>query len=893
MSEKDIEKRKEQVVSFLFKNKSILIVLALIIILSLSFYTRTVNIENLKDITTGDYTLGPDLDPFLFLRYSENIIENGKLMEYDNMRFVPLGYDTSRELLGLPYMMAYFHNFINLFSDTTINYSAVIFPAFMFVLTALAFFLFINKVFEENKNGGTIALISTALLIVSTSLVARTVAGIPEKESVGFFFLFLSFYFLISSWKSKKIKNTFILSSLAGISTALMALSWGGWRAYVLTPVAVFFIICFFLNQINKKEFFIYSSWFIISIFLTLSFTARNSLISLITSPISGIAFMVFFLLLTDFIIANTKIKNIKFLKNLRSKYPEKLISFIIFLILIFILATFILGISFIPDFIEKIVFSLKQPYSDRLSFTVAENRQPYYTTWKGNFGPIIRGIPLFFWLFFVGSILLAYNAIKKIELKGRLILISSYILFLFGLVFSRYSSSSIFNGENGISRIIYFGSLFLILFAFSYLYYKYYKEKKLSEFSKINYPYLFLLVYFFISIIGARSAVRLIMALAPPATAMAGYLPVAILQKIKNKKDMVRSILIILSIIVLIATSFTFYKNYQSTIGQAKAMVPSSYTNQWQLAMSWVKENTSQDAVFSHWWDYGYWIQTMGKRATILDGGNSIAYWNHLLGRHVLTGHSEQEALEFLYPHNATHLLIDSTEIGKYAAYSSIGSNENYDRYSQMPTFHLDESQTRETKNKTTYAFIGNMFLDQDYTLKTEQGQKFFPQRKAGIPGVLLTIDNQNNIEQPEVIFIYQNQQYNIPLKCVYIDDKKYDFENGYGGCLYIVPKVTVNGINKIGSALFISEKSMKANWIKFYLFDETENFNLVHKEQNLYVQSLQQQGYDISDLVYYGGIQGPIKIWEITYPQDIEYHKEYLSKEYPPELRQAKDVF
>ena len=35
---------------------------------------------------------------------------------------------------------------------------------------------------------------------------------------------------------------------------------------------------------------------------------------------------------------------------------------------------------------------------------------------------------------------------------------------------------------------------------------------------------------------------------------------------------------------------------------------------------MSWVRENTSEDAVFSHWWDYGYWITTMSDRATLAD---------------------------------------------------------------------------------------------------------------------------------------------------------------------------------------------------------------------------------------------------------------------------------
>ena len=25
---------------------------------------------------------------------------------------------------------------------------------------------------------------------------------------------------------------------------------------------------------------------------------------------------------------------------------------------------------------------------------------------------------------------------------------------------------------------------------------------------------------------------------------------------------------------------------------------------------MSWVRENTPEESIFVHWWDYGYWVQ-------------------------------------------------------------------------------------------------------------------------------------------------------------------------------------------------------------------------------------------------------------------------------------------
>jgi dolichyl-diphosphooligosaccharide--protein glycosyltransferase len=42
--------------------------------------------------------------------------------------------------------------------------------------------------------------------------------------------------------------------------------------------------------------------------------------------------------------------------------------------------------------------------------------------------------------------------------------------------------------------------------------------------------------------------------------------------------------------------------------------------TNDWLDALDWIKENTPKDAVIASWWDYGYWISTMGERASLAD---------------------------------------------------------------------------------------------------------------------------------------------------------------------------------------------------------------------------------------------------------------------------------
>ena len=61
-----IEERVKSVKKF-FKKNNLLIYIVLALILLLAWQIRTANVSGLKDVATGGYQLGPDLDPFLFL----------------------------------------------------------------------------------------------------------------------------------------------------------------------------------------------------------------------------------------------------------------------------------------------------------------------------------------------------------------------------------------------------------------------------------------------------------------------------------------------------------------------------------------------------------------------------------------------------------------------------------------------------------------------------------------------------------------------------------------------------------------------------------------------------------------------------------------------------------
>jgi asparagine N-glycosylation enzyme membrane subunit Stt3 len=717
---------------------------------------------------------------------------------------------------------------------------------------------------------------------VIPGFIHRTVAGVPEKEPGGIFFMFLSLYLIACAFKEEKLKKSALLGLLAGISTALMGLLWGG-VTFLYVAIAFATLLIFFFSNLTKKDVLAYALW-VVGFTAILVWFPRYGL-GLFTSSTSGIAYFVLILLITDLILFNTKL-NEKLRLN-RIKAPRKIISFIVL-----VAAASILLLIADPGFISHTAGDVSnyifKPFAmDRLTVTVAENSKPFFDSWIWT-GPAWLGLA-FFWIFILGSVLLVHDLLEKLKLKERMLISGLYLLLIIGMIFSEYSSSknwlNIFNmnGTSFISMLFFLGSIALFFLVLAVVYSR---EKELN----LDKDLLLVFAVFFFAIFSARSAIRLFYFIYPIAPIIAAFFIVRISEMaLTIKGDVEKIIVIIFALLVILASVSAFYQFEKAAESEVRYQtVPGHYQIQWQNAMSWVRENTPKDAVFAHWWDYGYWVQTMGERATVLDGGNSIAYWDYLMGRHVLTAANETEALEFLKTHKATYLLIDSTDIGKYTAYSSIGSDKNYDRYSWISTFSL--SDTQEKRNETTYIFTGGTWLDDDLIWK---GQ-IYPAKEAGIGAIVVpiktgAIENYSvgTLGQPSVIISYQNKQTSIPLKCIYIEGKKIEFDvDGIDGCFYTVPSISENKLSKMGAGLWLSNKLMNSLMVKLYILNETENFELVHSENDPIINEINSKySLNLPGLLIYSnaGLIGPLNIWKINYPNNIQENPDYLALQYP----------
>ena len=143
--------------------------------------------------------------------------------------------------------------------------------------------------------------------------------------------------------------------------------------------------------------------------------------------------------------------------------------------------------------------------------------------------------------------------------------------------------------------------------------------------------------------------------------------------------------------------------------------------------------------------------------------------------------------------------------------------------------------------------------------------------------------------VSQPIGIFVYQNQQYRLPLRYAY-NNKFIDFGSGVESGIFLFPQINANNLEYDGALMYLSERTVKSQLARLYLYKEDNPyFGLVHSEDDFIVAQIKTQQPSIGDIIYYNGVRGPIRIWKINYPDTIELKEEYLNTVYPEELLYA----
>jgi len=869
-----------------FKNKKIqtsLVIVLLILVIIFGVLIRTQNLGLLVDQTTGKQ-IPTALDPFYFLRIAETIVEQGGLPPVDVMRYPSANLGFIHEIL--PQAIVFLYNIGKIFdSEITLQFVDIISPVIFFAL-GLAVFFFLIYFLTKSK---VTAIISSAFLAFLPPYLYRTMAGFSDHEAIGMFAFFLvllgyglSLKFLEKENK-KDIIKVLLFGLLTGFLSAFAVASWGGGANFIFMIIPLSFGLFWViksqnLEETNKKQLqsllIFYLSWIVFSILsgLLYDFSFMDMISRVLLRPSSIISVAVLLFLLVDFSLIRFKNK-IKFVKKEKLEKYRVLYSLLI-LVLIGLIFLILQGnlFSFISNTFNRFI----HPFgAGRTGLTVAENKQPFLEDWVGQIGKI------FFWFFYLGMLFFGFNMSKGIgKKKNKILFFLLWIAVVSGILFSRISPTSLFNGTNFISKFIYFGSLILFVGYFIWLYFR--------DRIEIKSELLIIFTWLFFMIVAGRGAIRLLFMITPFAAFMGGYFLVNLFNySRKSRDDLVKMILIIALIISLVAAVISFNSFINITSNQAKSTGPSA-SPQWQNAMSWVRKNTIENSIFIHWWDYGYWVQYLGERPTVTDGGHGVGYWDHLIGRYLLTTPQPETALSLMKSHNVSYLLIDPTDLGKYPAYSIIGSDKTgEDRVSQIPIMVLDPSQIQEMEDKEIRIYQGGVLVDEDIIY--DGGEIFLPANKAIIAATMLEFSKkggQVSFNQPYAIFIYNNQRMDIPVRYVYFKGEIIDFGGGLDAIIVVLPSASLTGQNiqfdDLGAVIYLSPKVSKSLFAQLYLmndpFDNYPTISLAHSQDDSVIVSLKLQGADIRDFLYFNGFKGPIKIWKVDYPNNIIMREEFL---------------
>ncbi len=900
-----IKKESKEIKDFfknLIKNKKIQWILTILIFLVILFYSisiRVSNLEFLKDSTSGKY-ISIDLDSLLFYRQAETRMKFGYWPEYDEMRSPGYKIGWIREFIND--VLIWNYKILKFFNrEITYDYASAISIPIFFGFLMIAFFILLFLLTKSK----IASILGCAFLAYAPSFLFRSIAGFYDHDPLGVFAIFLLIIFCLFSLKNleKSYKNSILFGIGSGFLTAFVLYCWGGAITFVLVFLP-FSLLLHYLFNVEKREKFILFNliWIFSSIIFTplLGMDVRHMTNRFLDAQGILVLFVLSFSIV-DFLLFKFKDK-INFIKKDFFHFYSLGLTLILGIFGFYTIGKNPLRI--LRKAWATLIYPFFGEFIGRLETTVAENAQPYLVDLINQKGIII------FVLFLVGLVFVCLNLVSNSKsLKNKMILASSSMLVLFSILFSRISSSSLLNGENFISQTLY--AVGGIIFIFS-LFYVASKEK-----FKISVNNILLFSIGITVSMNARSAIRSFFLITPFICLIASSGISEFLKKVKEVKEKETKIIFYFLIFVILVLSyihlfgFPFIKNnfenyeregiYRISSFQAKRIVPSANI-QWQRTMEWVRKETPEKSIFVHWWDYGYFIQTLGERPTVTDGGHSGGgHTDHYIGRYILTTPNPKTALSFMKTWNVSYLLIDPTEMGKYGAFSKIGSNDSWDRVSSgIFGGVIDKRQNQETLRGETRVYQLGGCVDEDIIFENGSGQRtFIPGIKVTktqqmvcnsyVAGVIIEIENLKNessIKQPIGVFFYNNKQYRIPIKNIFADGKFYSFNEGINSVVYFIPYIDENErkIVKNGAIIYLSPRTFNSLMGRLYIlndpFEEYPTIKRARFEDDPYVAHFKQFYPGLNEFVWYHGLRAPLKIWEVNYPDGTPVHEEFLDR-------------
>jgi dolichyl-diphosphooligosaccharide--protein glycosyltransferase len=504
-----------------------------------------------------------EFDPYFDYRATKFIVDNG-LSAYwqwhDTMSWYPEGRNvpsTSQSVLHIT--AAYMYQAFG--GGVSLLDFTIAFPAIMGALTVIVIFALVRVL-----AGTSAGMFSAILMAFSPAIIQRGNLGWFKSEPLGLFLGILAMYLFISAIKHKEIKYAIAKAIAGGLILGLANGSWGGIQ-YFSIPISLFFIaLPFFRRDLT------------IPTYVAIAFTVFT-LITAAVFPRPGISFVLGLPGLA--MMAGTIFLVIAFFVK-RFSRPMVQTRNLAFLLIAFVaigIGLIAAGSYITPSFRYLNAINPFLSSQNPLVESVAEHFTPTVADYFTDFSVLLMFAGLGVWL--------AFRRRNDTAIFALLIGITGV-----------YVSAT-------FARLLVFASVGIIVLAGLGLY----------EVTR--------------SIMAYREAAAATQAttLRPMAATREERRKIEFASRAHSTSGQVVKISYVIVVIMMLSIPL-FYPSNSNWVSSAD--IPPAIANggtgyrmqteDWIDAMNWISKNTESDAVIASWWDYGYWITTLGNRTTLAD---------------------------------------------------------------------------------------------------------------------------------------------------------------------------------------------------------------------------------------------------------------------------------
>jgi dolichyl-phosphooligosaccharide-protein glycotransferase len=648
--------------------------------------------ENFADET--GYTYLGDIDSYYWMRYAKNIVEKGTYgdeirdgVQYDNHMSAPLGFVADVNIY--PYLEAFLYKLLRIFNTKiTLMQAAFYTPLFLSFIAIIAAFL-IGRKLSSNFTG----FIAAMLVAVNPTILSRSLGS--DNDVVNIVFPLWIMLFIIYSFDAKNMKERLIFSGLAGFLTGLYSFAWSGWWFLFLfifaTSAAYIGYILLFELKKEKK--------------ITFSFLKNDALKH---SAILILTFLVF-TYLSLLVVGNQdsfirsftnplKIVSLKEASKVGSIWPnvyttvaelnEADLNGIIRNI-----GLFTLKIGKNETLFPLIVLALMGALFPLLLFRTESQRLEsikkgmlilsfffYLFLMSFAIGTLQKTTLFVFWLLIVviGYILVKNTTGEKTE---NLLLVCSLVMSL-GLM------AHIFYPGNVVVFLLVVSIPFILTILLSF-YFNHHIDIKHS---------IILLLWFLATTYAATKGVRFILIIIPAfVVSFSLFMDIAsqgISKMMSRTLGITKGIttlfvVFVLLFLVFFSTTVTSTNiGYSAGYSTAYNYIP-SVNDGWVNTLTFIKNNSSQNAIINSWWDFGHWFKYWADRAVTFDGASQNEVQAHWIGKVLLTN-DEKQAVG----------ILRMLDCGAHKAFFEIDS-ERQDTHQSMSVVYdlLSKSRTEAEK--------------------------------------------------------------------------------------------------------------------------------------------------------------------------------------------------